>query len=402
MEEKAVNDTKLRVIKGGLHHTVQKTEKVFSSAFATNTRLMGVFVIYIHWTFDIIDFDSNLHQFFYVDAEEFGIESYRGIVGSDFEMIYEVEQTMLGGLGGTKVELSEKEAVYLVQKYADMTKANGSHLPPGREEFLFILSKPASMTLLEENALLYKLCASMETNEQVINYFLMRFFAKDTEAVKYLSTKPVILSAAPNKNGETLCKNTIELYDNPDTTSYLCESLIENNNRYQLILSEIYLDAKRVASFHIRSSFFISTSEAAMLLARPEYITVYEIMGDPDDVRKSISKLHTGALQKNQDSGYLFLQFKSNNDHLKEAVYRLNDDIRGIFYVTEYCQLVVVSYSLGSIGRIEKELQIAMGPVVTPIAKYEFKESVFYEFVQGDFTEFSEFMDYLNEFEPDV
>jgi len=391
----------LKVIKGGLHNTVQKTNKVFSNAYATNTRLMGVFVIYIHWAFDIPDFDSNLHQFFYIDAEEFGLESYRGILGSDFDAIYDIEQSMLGGLGGAKVDISEKEAIYLVQKYADMTKGNGSHLPPGKEEFLFILSRPVNMTLLEENALLFKLCVRMETNEQVINYFLMRFFAKDNEAVKYLSTKPVSLSAAPNKYSETLCKNTIEIYDNLEATSYLCESLIENNNRYQLILSEIYLDAKRVASFNIRSSFFVSASEASMLLSRPEYITVYEIKSNPNEVRRTIAKLYAGALQKEHENGYLFLQFKSNNDHLKEAVYRLNDDIRGIFFVTEYDQLIVVSYSLSSIGRIEKELQMAIGPVINPIEKYEFKDSVFYEFVQGNFEEFSEFIDYLNEFEPD-
>jgi len=392
-----VKDIKLKVIKGGLHQTVQKTNKVFSNAYATNTRLMGVFVVYIHWGFDIPDLDSNLHQFFYIDAEEFGIESYRGVLGNDFDIIYDVEQSMIGGLGGSKVDLTEKEAVYLVQKYADMTKSNGSHLPPGREEFLFILSKSVSMTLLEENALLNKLCVRMETNEQVINYFLMRFFAKDTEAIKFLSTKPVSISSAPNKLSETLCKNTIEIYDNAGSTSYLCESLIENNNRYQLILSEIYLDAKRVASFHIRSSFFISTTEAAMLLGRPEYITVYDITIDLKDVRKAVGKLYSGALHKNQENGYLFLQFKSNNDHLKEAVYRLNDDIRGIFYVTEYGQLIAVSYSVSSIGRIEKELLMSLGPAIMLIAKYEFKESVFYEFVQGDFSEFSEFIDYLNE-----
>ncbi|MDR0424964.1 MAG: hypothetical protein LBH39_05855, partial [Clostridiales Family XIII bacterium] len=70
-------------------------------------------------------------------------------------------------------------------------------------------------------------------------------------------------------------------------------------------------------------------------------------------------------------------------------------------YVTEYGQLIAVSYSLGAINRIEKELQVAIGATIIPSAKYEFKESVFYEFVQGDFTEFEEFMDYLNEYEPE-
>ncbi|MDR1571324.1 MAG: hypothetical protein LBS32_02245 [Clostridiales Family XIII bacterium] len=392
---------KFKIIKGGLHSSIQKSDKLFSGAFATNTRLMGIFVLYIHWSVEQADFDSDLHQFFYIDAEEFGVESYRSIMGNDADTLYEAENSMMGGLGGSKAELTEKEAVYLVQKYVRMTKASGSLLPVSRDELAFMLDTPLTMTLLEENALFHKLCVPLETDEQAINYFLMRFFAKDDEAVRHMAVRPASLSAPPNKQGETLCKNTIELYENAGGMSFLCESLIENNGRYQLVMSEIYLRGRKILSLHVRSCFFVSTSEAAMMLGRPEYITVYEITGDIDGIQKSVAKLYPGALQKDQDGGVLFLQFKNNNDHLKETVYRLNDDIRGLFYVTEYGQLVAVAYSLGAISRIEKELQIALGTAINTSAKYEFKESVFYEFVQGDFAEFEEFMEYLNEFGPE-
>jgi hypothetical protein len=397
-----MRERNLKVIKGGLHTFSRKSDKVFSSAFATNTRLMGVFVLYIHWILEHPEFDSDLHQFFYIDAEEFGLESYRGLFDNNADAVYEAEQSMLGGLGGSKVDISEKEAVHIIQRYAELARDKGGGLPSGKEEFAFILSRQAALTPLEESALFYKLCVPLETNEQVINYFLMRYFSKDAEAVKYLSAKPVSLKAAPNRNSETLCKNTIEAYLNPEGgASFLCESLIENNNRYQLILSEIYLKAKKIASFHIRSCFFVTAPEAAMMLGRPEYITVYEITGDISDARKAISKIYPGALRKAQDGGQLFLQFKNNNDHLKDTVYRLNDDIRGIFYITEFGQLIAVAYSLSAINRIEKELQSSANALIYPSSKYEFKESVFYEFVQGDFAEFSEFMEYLDEFEPE-
>ncbi|MDR1135075.1 MAG: hypothetical protein LBL49_02700 [Clostridiales Family XIII bacterium] len=396
-----MKENKFRIIKGGLHHSLQSSDKLFSNAFATNTRLMGVFVLYIHWMMDSKDYESGLHQFFYIDAEEFGIESYRGILGDDADALYEVEQSMLGGLGGSKVDLTEKEALYLAQRFSAMSNDAASRFPTSKDEFMFLLSPPVAMSLYEESALFYKLCVSLDTNEQLINYFLMRFFARDAEAVRYLSGKSVSLASAPNRNSETLCKNTIERYDNDGEISFLCESLIENSGRYQLVMSELYIDAKKISAFLIRSSFYVSATEAAMMLGRPEYITVYEILGDLNDARNSIAKLYPGAMQKNQESGALFLQFKSNNDHLKEAEYRLNDDIRGIYFITEYGQLIAVSYSLGAINRIEKELQVAIGATIIPSAKYEFKESVFYEFVQGDFAEFSEFMDYLNEYEPE-
>ncbi|MDR0424042.1 MAG: hypothetical protein LBH39_01050, partial [Clostridiales Family XIII bacterium] len=364
-----MRENRFKIIKGGLHHSLQSSDKLFSNAFATNTRLMGVFVLYIHWLMDSQDYDSSLHQFFYIDAEEFGIESYRGILGDDADALYEAEQSMLGGLGGAKVDLTEKEALYLAQKYSSVSRGTISRLPASKDEFMFLLSPAVIMSPHEESALFYKLCVTLDTSEQLINYFLMRFFAKDAEAVKYLSGKSVSLVPAPNRDSETLCKNTIEKYDNGGEISYLCESLIENAGRYQLVMSELYIGGRKISAFLIRSSFYVSTTEAAMMLGRPEYITVYEIMGDLDDTRKSIAKLYPGAMQKHQESGFLFLQFKSNNDHLKEAEYRLNDDIRGIYYVTEYGQLIAVSYSLGAINRIEKELQVAIGATIIPSAK---------------------------------
>jgi hypothetical protein len=393
-----VNEPGLRVIRGGLHPAVHKRR--FSSAFATNTRLTGVFVLYIHWTLEESGADADFHQFFYIDTEKFGLETYRGIEGNNADLLYETEQTMLGGLGGSKTDITESEAAFIVRKYSDMAKTNGTGLPAGKEEFAFILEKEAALTPIEEDILFRKLCAPLESNEHAINCFLIRYFAKDAEAVKRLSTRPVPMSAAPNKQSETLCKNTIEPYINPSGVSYLCESLIENKHRYQLVLSEIYMNARRVSFFAVRSCFFISASEAAMMLGRPEYITIYEVLIEPNDLRKLIARAYPGAMQKKREGGCLYLQFKNNNDHLKESVYRLNDDIRGLFFVTDQGQFIVVAYSLTAINRIEKELQSAAGMGISLSERYEFKESVFYEFMQSDFLDFSDFVEYLNEFEP--
>jgi hypothetical protein len=396
-----VNEAKLRVIRGGLHPAVYKRTKRFSSAFATDTRLMGVFVLYIHWIGEQAGSDADLHQFFYIDAEKFGIETYRGIEGNNVDLLYETEQAMIGGLGGNKTDISESEAIFIVQKYAAMAKTGGTGLPTGKEEFTFILEMKEFLSQIEEDILFRKLCVPLENNEHTINYFLMRYFAKDAEAVGRLTTRPIPMRATSNKQGETLCKNTIEPYINPSGISYLCESLIETNNRYRLVLSEIYMNAKRVSSFRIRSCFFVSTSEAAMMLSRPEYVTVYEVMIEIGDIRKLLEQLYPGAMQKGREGGCLYLQFKNNNDHLKESVYRLNDDIRGIFFISDHGQFIAAAYSLQTITRIERELQLTVRTGLSLRAKYEFKESVFYEFMQSDFLDFSDFVDYLNEFEPE-
>jgi hypothetical protein len=395
-----VSEGRLRVIRGGLHPAAHKTNWRFSGAFATDTRLMGVFVLYIHWIGDAVAPDADLHQFFYIDAEKFGIETYRSVEKNNAALLYETEQAMIGGLGGKKTDISESEAIFVVQKYADMAKSSGAGLPAGKEEFTFILERKETLSRIEEDILFHKLCVPLENNEHAINCFLMRYFAKDAEAVNHLTTRPVPMTPAPNKQSETLCKNTIESYVNPSGISYLCESLIENNDRYQLVLSEIYVNAKRVSSFRIRSCFYVSAPEAAMMLGRPEYITVYQVPIEFDDMQKLIARLYPGAMQKKRDGGCLYLQFKNNNDHLKETVYRLNDDIRGVFFVTNHGQFIVAAYSLPAINRIERELQAIAKLGIRLRAKYEFKESVFYEYVQSDFPDFSDFVDYLNEFEP--
>ncbi|MDR3243020.1 MAG: hypothetical protein LBT34_03740 [Clostridiales Family XIII bacterium] len=392
----------LKVIRGGLSSTVQKSEKNFISAFVTNTRLMGVLVIYLRWMVKEGGFDSNLHQFFYVSTDDCGIESYRGVLGDDGEDFIDAEQSMLGGLGGDKIELTETEAVLIVQQYAEQTLSRGFLLPDGNEEYGFLLSANVRAKPDEEASLFRKTCAPITSNEQAINYFLMRYFAHDEKAVEYLSARPIPMGLAPNKQAETLCKNTIEPFMNSDSVSFLCESLIENTDRHQMVMSEISLENMKVSSFSVRSSFFVSASEAAMMLGRPEYVTVYDILGDADAVKKKLPGMYPGALQKSNENGVMYIQFKANYNNLKESAYRLNDDIRGIYYVTEFGQLVAVAYSLPAICKIEKELQAAIGLFLLPSAKYEFKESVFYEFVQGDFTEFSEFVDFLNDdFEPE-
>lgn len=55
-------------------------------------------------------------QFFYFDAEEYGFETYKSLLGGDSETLTITEQALIGGLGGSKVNVSEREATFLVQK----------------------------------------------------------------------------------------------------------------------------------------------------------------------------------------------------------------------------------------------------------------------------------------------
>ena len=394
---------KLRLIKGGPDISLGDAPKKFISAFVTNTRLMGVLVVYVHWKVETGEDHLSLHQFFYVETTEVGIESYRSVYGNNQKTLIEIEQAMTGGLGGEKVGISEKETYMLLQKYADLTEKLGNSLPSGIEEYGFVLDENPEYTSMEEIALFKKTCAKITNTEQLINYFLMRYISADFTASDYLSYQPLDRDIVPTSKSQILCINEIETRrDENGNVSYICESLVEDMTIYRILITELRLKGKLISSFDKISDFTVSPAEAAMKLARPEFITVFEIMDGKDEVIEAVADMYPAALINKTDMGIVYMMFKNNNDHLKEAFYRLNDDIKGIIYVTDEDQLIVSSYSLPQINRLENEIQYSkFGNMVIALAKYEFKESIFYDFMQSDTGDFLHYMEYVSDYDPD-
>lgn len=64
-----MNKDNFKVIRGGLLDSANTSRKTFVSAYVTNTRLMGVLGMYIHFKLPDNKALFDLHQFFYFDAE---------------------------------------------------------------------------------------------------------------------------------------------------------------------------------------------------------------------------------------------------------------------------------------------------------------------------------------------
>ena len=393
-----MTERNFKLIKGGLSYESGKEQRTFVSAFVTDTRLMGVVGLYIHWNIRSHKAASDFHQFFYFDAEEYGFETYRSIESSDTTEIKHIEQALIGGLGGKKVSLTQREATALIQSYVLMNHQFNTALPEGESEYKFLLETKIEMTSEERFELFKKQCTEVTSEYQAINYFLMRAFGKDFMAAEYLTCGDFPLDICPDIPVATLCKNSIEHFENENGTSYLCESLIEHDTSYALVITEITLSGFKITSFERRSSMQVSAVEAAMMLSRSEYVTVYDIVDDPDNFEVNFSKLTAGALLTLHDSGRLFLSFNKNNDHVGRQVFRLNEDVFGLYFVTDLEQLIIAAYNIKSIHAIEKELEknsLANSLFLT--AKYEFKEPVLYEFVQSGFEDFDDFLDFIKD-----
>jgi len=390
----------LKVIRGGALATAGPDEK-FVDAYVTDTRLMGVLVIYIRWlltgTRAVGRRHRDLHQFFYVETTEEGIESYQGLYGNDEDELNFIEQSMLGGLGAGRVPLSMNEAVFLVQKFAEKTREFGKLLPDEREDYEFILRREAVLTPEREKSLFQRICGKIVSENQLINSFLMRYFSRDFSASDMLTSENAKIEPddkLKNVGIATLCRNEIT----QEEGSYICESVIEEDRGHRIVVSEIGVareaDSFAISSFEVLSTFAISPAEAAMKLSRPEFVTVYEIAGSVDRLLLELDGYYLSAMHKLTEGGKLYLVFTENNRFLEKNTYLLNDDVKEILFVTVEDQLVIGSYTLGGIKRLENRLLMSrLGGQLIEVAKYEFKEPILYDYTMsygGDFVRYIE------------
>jgi len=382
----------LKVLRGGLLDSAATSRKIFISAYVTNTRLMGVLGMYIHFSLPDNQALSDLHQFFYFDAEEFGFETYQSVLGNDTARISEIEHSLIGGLGGEKVPLTLREAQYLLQEYVRLNRRMNIPLPEGIQEYGFLLDHDIMLSQPDLYILMCKQCVSTTDVCEVINYFLMRVTGKDFRAASFLTNRSFDMDLFPEFKAGTFCKNSIEPAGQPDV--YLCESLCEFGNSYHIAVTAVTVSGLSISEARRISCFKISPAEAAMMLARSEFISVYEMLEPPEDFTAASTALSASAMATPHENGILYMMFHANNKHVAKWEYRLNEDVLGMYYVSSSGQLLAAAYSLEEIKKLENDLAKApVGRTLIPTGKYEFQEPVLYEFIQSGFAEFEDFVD---------
>ncbi len=386
-----MNKSDLKVLRGGLLDTAITSRKDFVSAYVTNTRLMGVIGMHIHFHLPDNEVLQDFHQFFYFDAEEYGFETYKSLLGDDADKIKEIEGSLIGGLGGEKIPLSYEEAKAILHEYVLYNVTKNLPLPEGLAEYRFLLEKDAQLSEPEHYMLQKKQCVKLESEIELVNYFLMRCFGKDFTGASYLTAGSVALDLFPEFKMATFLKNNVK--KDPDDGCYVSESLVEFDSKYYMAVTSIKTDHMKVHGYEKISAFQISNTEAAMLLARPEFITVYDVTEDLSGFGRSATELTAGSMITKYDSGTLYMMFHPNNKHVNRAEYRLNEDVLGLYFLSDNGQLICAAYSIDDVLKLEWDL--VRSPYrrrLTPVDKYQFQEAVLYEFIQSGFPFFEEFV----------
>ena len=390
-----------KVIRGGKD---PDSKYIFVSGAVTDTRLMGVLGLHIHWQkqLEYTDEPVNLHQFYYFDVEELGLDSIK-ICDTDSDAdVEKMRKSCFGGLGAVMWQVTEKDARYLVQYFVRDTLAKKQPLIPEAEEIKFITAEPVTLSEEELSRLNRKMCTLIKTDYGVVNYYLMRCFGKDPEGAALLKDP-----AAPPENFDdvslrrhaTFLQNNIEEFtDENGRLTYLSESLVESENGHSIVLTETEVREGRVYSVRLKNRMNISVPEASMLLNKGEFVTVYEILADMDDFDRDFAEITLGTTRTDHECGDLYMEFKPDNSHAESPQFRLSDDVAAIYYVTDYGQLVVGAYSIAGIMAVEN--RILRSPVmqdVCPTGKFQFAQSVIYEFALSGFTDFGEFINAIRE-----
>ena len=393
---------KLTVIEGGLAASIDKRPKYFLSAYVTDTRLMGVLAVHACWKIPYGDELSDFHQFFYIDCEEMGLETYKSFLDSDPSEIEMAEQALVGGLGASKIEISERQLMGLLTEYRLFNENHKLPLPEKYEEYRFLIEPETILTPEESHILMKLICGEIRSDYLTINYFLMRCFGRDYTGAAYLSEGKFPLDLYDNYRQATFCKNVIDKDASyvDGATAYMCESLIEMNNCYETVISRVVVRDLKIVDFEHCSGFAVSSAEAAMMLSKPEFVTVYEVLLSEQDMDENIGELTItlNTVMSVHDNGRLFMAFKPSNSHVDSRIFRLSNDVRGIYFLTDYGQLIMAAYSLIEIQTLERKLAACpLAPFLMATAKYEFKEPVLFEFINSDFEDFEDFLEAIKD-----
>ena len=386
----------LKVITGGDEAPRYK----YIDGEVTDTRLMGVLGLHMCWHPEgAAGADLDKHLYLYYDIEELGLDQLAVFIGDD-ELAEEIAwKNLFGGLGANKIGISEREAVYLVHKFVEETRKKGEPLPEAVAEIQFILDKPVTIDdggiLLLNN----KMCVPRETDYATCHYYLMRLFGHDPAGAALLAAPGADGKGIAMPEASTFLQNKAQLRTGPDgRRRYLCESLIEAVDSHYIVLSELNVVEGLVESARLKDKFKISDVEAGMKLRRMEYVSVYEICEDRLEFDAHFAAYALGCTVTPHETGSMYMRFRPDNKHVEQSVFNLNDDVIALYYVTEFGQMIVSSYSYEGITNAEASINASgLKECVFPTSKYKFFDSVVFEFANSGFDDFDEFISTIEE-----
>ncbi|KAB3527685.1 hypothetical protein [Alkaliphilus serpentinus] len=382
----------LRLIKGGKGPNIDYT---FNKAIVTKSRLMGTIALKILWTKN----HQRRVQWFILDSEDHGIFDYGEYHGDSSLKEAMLTQRFMGHLGGRFVSLKEKEALFLVQHYAILNKLFNKELPQ-KEDYDFILKKKVSLSSPELEVLNTKIFETLDTVEELLHYYVMRAVGNDPNGMQYLLSKEAqeyIIDYKPVNKASVLLKNEISLcLKGKEISSYIVRSIIDTDGSYTLVNSMIKVDRKekKVIDSEITNIVPISPEAVAEEIKRIEYIRVFKVINE-GCLTRWLESSSINLLNYDFHQGRMLVEFRKNNDHVKNSIFQISGDILAIYFINKFNQLIVCYYNSDDFDTIyNKTLNINDGDCIKELCKFQLRASVIYEYAE---MKEMDFLKYMNE-----
>lgn len=364
----------------------------FKEAFATDTRLMGVVGVMVRF----LDLQGKeIVHVYHLDYESYGIDGFK-----EWRQISEPElrrelAKVIGGLGGRLESISFEELIYLLKTaYA----VQDFDIEEGRELLSLYPSFIENELLLEDEneiKLLKRLSGNLVSDEQRLHYFMMRLVGKDFIGLKHLVKSDLMTSwESDDTEPSTLIKNEVTRGDElVDSVMYQVSSLIDYEDTYKLLNSQIEVSKQtgKILMYMEMNHLVITPNEAAMHLAKKEYIGVYTIHKDGFRYLFEYKKPH--LMMNIHRNGSLYTEFNPNNAHVELASYYLNGDIFAVYYLTDSDQLVISTFNEENLEAVEAFFtQAGLDDYLSYEGAFEADTSLIYEFVNSGYESFYDFL----------
>ncbi|MBS7525800.1 hypothetical protein KHM83_03815 [Fusibacter paucivorans] len=351
-----------------MHNTFKEAGHVytFSSARATDTRLMGVVGLEIYWT------SANAGeclQIFHLDYESYGIDGYHQFFRGDPEEIERVRSGITGGLGGRFISLTFEEALALIAAARDVDP-DSTTLLVDFEWFEHSLNQTLPEEVLESATRV--LMPERLTDISAINYFLMRLIGCDNYGASMLFKGDQAAMASLTDYPCTLLKNTVTPLMASDISDrerrYEASALIDFEEKYRLMVLTLTVSGEnkyadgldqlpkgdvQISSVSIKESLTVSSIEASFNLNKPEYMLV--LHAKDSFLERRFERSNPELMKQAYRGGNLYLEYNSDNHHVSENPYYLNGDLYAAYFFALSGQVVIASFEQAHIAEIDQQ-----------------------------------------------
>lgn len=357
----------------------------FKFAKVTNSRLMGSMGLIIKWENN----KDNIYQYYLLDSEGLGIADYVSLKNPSKEKSYREEERLMGGLGADRIRISQEEALFLVNYYGNKNKYYEKDLPGNVDEYIDIIENHISQITI--NDIYPKICKEITDEIEFINYITMRFIAWDRESLKYFSGNEKIANMHVTNINGTLLKNYVTKVNEG---KYISEAIYEDNDGYYV--SKIAFNiSKENNKFKLNS--ILTTEKEGIFdfevfdeISKPEVVSIYKLNNKDSFIAKFYND-NPFLLRSPMEEGILFTRFNFNNNHVKEDIYVINNDIRAVYYQLNN-EFFIGTYSENSRKYINKILQCNYKEYLELKEEIYFEENVLYDFAESGSSDFEDFL----------